>query len=379
MIAAQAESLRLRAAELSSEIPGKPVPISFPGLPHSPADTRNQFSIFGKNFHLETPGARQQEVCYHNIIPKGHKFTVDFTSSSHSKYAALVQSLFGQDVFSKFDPDIEFGSTGKGDLFFRQEGIASEPRFILAGLENLLEQSSELIQEFRKRPDNSLRRALTTLAKSGHVGALKFLISDYHLHSETQEVVEIITRHRMNPRLKEAKAVIAIQIAQDKAEMVKIAKDKEFTGDIRKMACRALIGLNETSLIIQILENPPFEAELDLLRAIKNVELTEEQQTFVLAMLDTGDDEIAVEAAKAFQRVGTLNAVMPLKEFGDKWGHSGELKDALELAIQSIQDRCGNDGNRGGLSVTQENSQKGELSLAQAQKGRLALTQSKKS
>ena len=86
-----------------------------------------------------------------------------------------------------------------------------------------------------------------------------------------------------------------------------------------------------------------------MLRAIKNVELTEERQNFVLAMLDTGDDEIAVEAAKAFQRFGTLNAVMSLKEFGDKWGLSGELKDAFELAIQGIQDRCGNDGNRGVL------------------------------
>ena len=379
IVAAQSESLRLRAAELSAEIPGKPVPISFPGLPHSPSETRNQFSIFRKNFHLETPGARREEVCYHNIIPKGHKFTVNYFSSPHSKYAALVQSLLGRDVLSKFGSDIEIASTGQGDLIFRQEAIVSEPHIKLAALEKLLEESSELIQEFRKRPDNSLRLALTTLAKSGHVGALKFLISDYHQHKETQEVFEILTRNRINPRLREANAVIAIQIDQNKAEMVKISKDKEFADDIRKMACRALIGLNETPLIIQILENPPFGAELDLLRAIKNVELTEEQQTFVLAMLDTGDDEIAVEAAMIFRRVGTLNAVMPLKEFGDKRGLSGELKYALELAVQSIQDRCGNDGNRGGLSVTQENSQKGELSLARAQKGRLALTQSKKS
>ena len=91
-----------------------------------------------------------------------------------------------------------------------------------------------------------MRRALTTLTKAGHVGALQFLISDYHQHKETQEVVGGLTRNRINPRLREANAVIAIQIDQNKPEMVKFAKDKEFTDDIRKMACRALIGLNET-------------------------------------------------------------------------------------------------------------------------------------
>ena len=84
-----------------------------------------------------------------------------------------------------------------------------------------------------------------------------------------------------------------------------------------------------------------------------------------------------VAVAQTLQEIGTRNAVMPLNKYLDDWGVSGKTKDAIEVAVHSIQERF-KGGGHGGLSVVEEVDEQGKLSLAEEQKGRLGLVKKAK-
>ena len=369
----EVEVLSVRAKEIEGALAGEPVSVSFP---HSTAGFNE------KPFPLHFKGASDKgfvEVRYDGVLPEGFRFGYESDASEHAREFAIVQSLFGEKGLEKLHFDTEISSSGDGELIFRRRfsmaeetgGFGTLPRLRLKLSHQILDRSSDLIKDFRAREEHSVTRALMTRARGGHPGALEVLIEEFPEEEETKEVISILRDNAVNPNLKESLVVLSILVDKDVGKMVEAATDKHLNEVFRKRACQTLIRRREEAGIVGALKNPPFGLEVELIEALKTP--SDAAQDVLFKMLDTSDEEIMLAAAQAFQRMGTRLSVMRLNEFRDKWGLSGEVKKALEIAVERIQDRLGEGGGRGGLSVVDDEEQAGKLSLSNEERGRVAL------
>jgi hypothetical protein len=360
-------------------IRGEPVHISFPLLRDDLAALPTKFDVSGARGFVE--------VRYENILPKGFEFSwrSDGIAKRNRRASALVQSLFGKKIIDDSHYETQIKCTGQGEIVFRRpydtktqiEPRTTVPRVQLSATKEVLDMSAPLIEDFRKREDQSVQRALMTLARSGHPGALEILIEEFAEAKETKDVISILRENKSNPKLKESFVVIAILVDKDIDAMVEAATSDSLSDDYRKRACKALIHHQDQGGIVRALENPPFGLEVELISALDASSEPQAAQEALMRMLDTNDHSIMMAAARAFQGMGTRDAVMPLQEFLKKWGLDRELKNALEVAIESIQSRIGDGNVRGGLSVVAPDDKAGELSLSSEQKGRVALAKQK--
>ncbi|MCB9539410.1 MAG: hypothetical protein H6704_24620 [Myxococcales bacterium] len=85
-------------------------------------------------------------------------------------------------------------------------------------------------------------------------------------------------------------------------------------------------------------------------------------EAVALTLLKDDVVEVAVAAARALVRVGSVRAVQPLLARGEGLLTSGELKQATRAAVEAIQSRLG-DVQRGGLSIAADAGPRGGLAV----------------
>ncbi len=81
-----------------------------------------------------------------------------------------------------------------------------------------------------------------------------------------------------------------------------------------------------------------------------------------LTLLKDDVVEIAIAAARALLRVGSVRAVQPLQARGEGLLTNGDLKQATRAAVEAIQSRLG-DVQRGGLSIAADAGPRGGLAV----------------
>jgi hypothetical protein len=85
-------------------------------------------------------------------------------------------------------------------------------------------------------------------------------------------------------------------------------------------------------------------------------------EAVALTLLQDDVVEVAIAAARALVRVGSVRAVQPLQARGEGLLTSGDLKQATRAAIEAIQSRLG-DVQRGGLSIAADAGPRGGLAV----------------
>jgi hypothetical protein len=103
-------------------------------------------------------------------------------------------------------------------------------------------------------------------------------------------------------------------------------------------------------------------------RALGQTGLASAEQPLIKA-LETGAPDLRAAAAEALGRVGSVAAVLPLKEVEARHEHAAALRRAARQAIAEIHARTG--GAPGQLSIA--TSTAGTLSLVEDERGRLSL------
>ena len=315
-------------------------------------------------------------VHYDGLLPSGFKFHWAYGMDESSRSAVVAQSVVGQEALDALPYGTEILVNGDGGISFSTP-LYEGPRDRLAVTEQLLEQTIVMVRDYLARGEDSVPRALGMLAQSGRAGALEFLIEHYRNEASTEEILSFIRRNTSKSSLAEPRLVVAMLVDQDYEEVVRAATNKKVSAHYRKRACEALIVRGHEEYIIDVLQQPPFGMEVELINRLQKPESSPRAQDALMKMLETDDHDIMLAAAKAFQRIGTRDAVMPLQAYLEKWGIASELKDALEIAVQRIQERLEISGNRGGLCIVAQDDKAGELSLSSEQKGRVALAKQK--
>jgi hypothetical protein len=101
----------------------------------------------------------------------------------------------------------------------------------------------------------------------------------------------------------------------------------------------------------------------------------------LIAALDRGSEALRVAAAEALGRVGTVAAVLPLKESAERFVGDQDFRRAARQAIAEIQSRVGGaspgqlsmaGAEAGHLSIADPET--GQVSLADAEAGRVSMT-----
>jgi hypothetical protein len=297
--------------------------------------------------------------------------------------ACLNKGEYGSNAFDKFVIDTFFkGSNVKrlpwdSVVTIQSDGVirivSSGSGFSAEMKEEFLEHVARMAKYCHQNlPDKIPNVLLNRVRDQNHAMALRVLCLHFRDASATRKALDYA-----NDSKSDGLRVMALSLASPESNegLTTISCSENVSSEHRKQATNELMRRADIDALLRIFEARIDGYDLELVPMLAKAG-KDQIEDALLGMLKTAGDQDTVIIADGLARIGSLEAIMALKEKAESISDQ-DAELSVVVAIDRIQKRCSG-GSLGGLAVVEDEAEKGQLSLNHDQKGRLAMSQKTK-
>ena len=331
-----------------------------------------------------------------------------WSSEESTRHSDVMMKCLAPDYFGStnhLSSKLIFDTSPKGEFFLRQKELIhyevvpkKTGRSQRVTDEAIQHHNIHLILKFVEKTEArelqlcfdhaELYQRLKALADAGDPIAFELLFEA----SQDQEVRQAMIQTAGESTLLAHRLFLALCVDQNPSTIAECALDPVFSDDDRTRAVRELIRLQDERAILTVLEANEAILQIELIQSLKTVEDTKRLQSVLVNLLQREEQldgplnnhllagKLIVAAAQALGQFGDRAAVLPLRQLQENYPSLlglNQIHQELDLAIEKIQSRLGDDA-KGGLSVSVQEGEAGNISVADEQAGQIAFANADK-